>query len=124
MIFSLSLNCCVERKLQKIQKESKLIDALGEKRQQCLRSLLQEDIGEHQSTTFTNNNELLEFETPIANSESTVQGIYRHLQPVQPLSIGEIVHILKYDQLVSNEDTKQNQETDDSDESEEAVEVL
>lgn len=83
-----------EHKLEKLKKSSKLVDALSEKRDDCLRSMLQNN-----SDSTCNNDLLLELETSITNSDSAVQNLYRQLQPVQPVTVGETVHIVKYDQL-------------------------
>lgn len=84
-----------ERKLDNLKKNSKLVDALSEKRNDCLRSLIQNDL----SGSGCNNDLLLELETSIVNSDSAVHNLYRQLQPVQPITIGETVHIVKFDQL-------------------------
>ncbi|XP_065372361.1 uncharacterized protein LOC135964174 [Calliphora vicina] len=84
----------LERKLEKLKKGSKLVDALSEKRDDCLRSMLQSN-----SSNGFNNDTLLELEASITNSDSAVQNLYRQIQPVQPVTVGETVHIVKYDQL-------------------------
>ncbi|KAI8130046.1 hypothetical protein FF38_06144 [Lucilia cuprina] len=84
----------LERKLEKLKKGSKLVDALAEKREDCLRSMLQNN-----SSQGLNNDILLELEASITNTDSAVQNLYRQLQPVQPVTVGETVHIVKYDQL-------------------------
>ncbi|XP_037809097.1 uncharacterized protein LOC119601920 [Lucilia sericata] len=84
----------LERKLEKLKKGSKLVDALAEKREDCLRSMLQNN-----SSQGLNNDILLELEASITNSDSAVQNLYRQIQPVQPVTVGETVHIVKYDQL-------------------------
>lgn len=83
---------------------------MSEKRDDCLRSMLQNN-----SSSTSNNDLLLELETSIINSESTVQNLYRQIQPVQPVTVGETVHIVKYDQLEeqrleaeANEDQEEN----------------
>ncbi|XP_037949280.1 uncharacterized protein LOC119683362 [Teleopsis dalmanni] len=84
----------LERKLEKIKKDSKLVKALAEKREDCLRTLLTDDF-----PASTQNYDILELDTPVSGAESTVQEICRHIQPVQPITIGETVNIVKYDQL-------------------------
>lgn len=87
----------LERKLERTRKSCKLVEALGDRRQQSLRTLLQEN----QQTVSSENNELVELDTPVASSEFKVYSrqFYRHIQPVRALSQGEIVDIIKYDQL-------------------------
>ncbi|XP_058975146.1 uncharacterized protein LOC131801093 [Musca domestica] len=84
----------LERKLDKLKKNSKLVEALSEKRSDCLRSLIQGDL----SGSNSNNDLLLELEASI-NSDSAVHNLYRQIQPVQAVTVGETVHIVKYDQL-------------------------
>ncbi|XP_036324564.1 uncharacterized protein LOC118737871 [Rhagoletis pomonella] len=90
----------LERKLQKIKKGASLVEALAEKRNDCLRQLLH-------SGDPDNNNAVLALDEPLNNLE-----FYRHLQPVQALSVGELVHIVKHDQLQQ----EQAQETADKQE--------
>uniref|UniRef100_A0A0A1WS98 Uncharacterized protein C15orf57 homolog n=1 Tax=Zeugodacus cucurbitae TaxID=28588 RepID=A0A0A1WS98_ZEUCU len=99
----------LERKLQKIKKGANLVEALSEKRNDCLRQLLN-------SGDADNNNEVLALDQPLNNIE-----FYRHLQPVQALSVGELVHIVKYDQLQPDQTQKtsdQQQELHDEDKEE------
>ncbi|XP_061387159.1 uncharacterized protein LOC133322127 [Musca vetustissima] len=84
----------LERKLDKLKKNSKLVEALSEKRDDCLRSLIQSDLSGNNS----NNDLMLELEASI-NSDSAVHNLYRQIQPVQAVTVGETVHIVKYDQL-------------------------
>lgn len=86
------------------------MEALSEKRDDCLRSMLQET-----TTNGYNNELLLELEANINNSDSAVQNLYRQIQPIQPVTVGETVHIVKYDQLEeqrleaeSNEESEEN----------------
>ncbi|XP_053945333.1 uncharacterized protein LOC128854902 [Anastrepha ludens] len=85
----------LERKLQKIKKGANLVEALAEKRNDCLRQLLNNGDPD-------NNNAVLALDQPLNNPE-----FYRHLQPVQAISVGELVHIVKYDQL-QQEPTQEN----------------
>ncbi|XP_018788377.1 PREDICTED: uncharacterized protein LOC108968673 [Bactrocera latifrons] len=99
----------LERKLQKIKKGANLVEALTEKRNDCLRHLLN-------SGDADNNNEVLALDQPLNNIE-----FYRHLQPVQALSVGELVHIVKHDQLQQDQaqnTSDQHQELDEEDKKE------
>lgn len=69
------------------------MDALSEKRNDCLRALLGNE------PTNGANDTLLELESNITNSDSTLQTIYRQIQPVQPVTVGETVNIVEFDQL-------------------------
>ncbi|XP_013106963.2 uncharacterized protein LOC106086724 [Stomoxys calcitrans] len=86
----------LERKLSNLKKNSKLVDALTEKRNDCLRSLVQSDLSRNGSC---NNDLLLELEASIGNTDSAVHNLYRQIQPIQPVTVGETVHIVNYDQL-------------------------
>lgn len=99
----------IEKKLQKIKKGANLVEALSEKRNDCLRQLLN-------SGDADNNNEVLALDQPLNNIE-----FYRHLQPVQALSVGELVHIVKHDQLQQDQapnTSDQHQELDEEDKKE------
>lgn len=84
-----------ERKLEKLKKGSKLVSALSEKRDECLRSMLQDN----SSSISSNNEHLLDLDASVTNTDSAVQNLFRQIQPVQPVTVGETVHIVKYDQL-------------------------
>ncbi|XP_075147364.1 uncharacterized protein LOC142221491 [Haematobia irritans] len=99
----------LERKLDKLKKNSKLVDALSEKRNDCLRSLIESDLS---ANSGRNNDLLLELEASVGNTDSAIQNLYRQIQPVQPVTVGETVHIVKYDQL-----EEQRLEADESGES-------
>ncbi|XP_002073354.3 uncharacterized protein LOC6650636 [Drosophila willistoni] len=78
----------LERKLAKVQKGSKLLDSLQEKRQDCMRLLLASSNG---SALIE---EQLELDTPIESGR-----LQRHLLPHQALTVGELVNIVKHDAL-------------------------
>ncbi|XP_067616742.1 uncharacterized protein [Eurosta solidaginis] len=86
----------LERKLQKIKKGANLVEALAEKRNDCLHQLLH-------SENSDNNNAVLALDEPLNNLE-----FCRHLQPIQALSVGELVHIVRYDQLQEQEEQQDN----------------
>ncbi|XP_055847841.1 coiled-coil domain-containing protein 32 [Episyrphus balteatus] len=93
----------LEKKLKKIKKNPKILEALSEKRAECLRNLLEDNL-------FINKDESLELDAPISSGDSAVQELYRHIQPVQALSVGETVHIVKYDQLEAEEEVEGEQQ--------------
>ncbi|KAH8360215.1 hypothetical protein KR093_011441, partial [Drosophila rubida] len=81
----------LERKLQRVQKGAKLLDSLQEKKQDCMRNLLAtSDIGVPASTL----EQLLDLDTPIESGR-----LHRHLLPVQAVTVGETLHIVKHDAL-------------------------
>ncbi|KAH8311154.1 hypothetical protein KR044_004593, partial [Drosophila immigrans] len=81
----------LERKLQRVQKGCKLLDSLQEKKQDCMRNLLAaSDIGVPASTL----EQLLDLDTPIESGR-----LHRHLLPVQAVTVGETLHIVKHDAL-------------------------
>lgn len=83
----------IERKLQKIKKEAKLVDALAVAKERCLRELLNQSSSSHNESSC----ELLE--NSILDQNSSFQEVLRHLQPVQAVSSGELAQILHYDHL-------------------------
>lgn len=89
----------LEKKLRKLKSNQKILDQLKSKREDCISNLLRDNY------TSITNDEFLELETPI---QSSVQEICRHFCPEQPLSVGEIVHIIQHDHLDNTEDVKEN----------------
>lgn len=79
----------LERKLAKVQKGSKLLDSLQQKREDCMRELLSSD-----GITTRSLDQVLELDTPVESGR-----LQRHLLPIQALTIGETVHIVKHDAL-------------------------
>ncbi|XP_017859655.1 PREDICTED: uncharacterized protein LOC108611481 [Drosophila arizonae] len=84
----------LERKLQKVQKGTKLLDSLQAKKEDCMRSLLASS-GVPEKTF----EQLLEFDTPIESGR-----LHRHLLPVQAVTVGETLEIVKYDELEVEEE--------------------
>ncbi|KAH8417558.1 hypothetical protein KR222_001862, partial [Zaprionus bogoriensis] len=80
----------LERKLKKVQKGSKLLDSLQEKKQDCMRNLL----GSNGAAPATTLEQLLELDTPIESGR-----LHRHLLPVQAVTVGETLHIVAHDAL-------------------------
>ncbi|KAL9894584.1 uncharacterized protein LOC119644215 [Glossina fuscipes] len=101
----------LERKLEKLKKDSKLVDALSEKREDCWRSLLRSEVNRSSS-----NGVLIELEERVSDSNSAIQSLYRQIQPIQPITVGETVHILKFEQLeqqqrLEDESTEKEEES-------------
>ncbi|XP_023169169.2 uncharacterized protein LOC111598237 [Drosophila hydei] len=90
----------LERKLQKVQRGTKLLDSLQAKKQDCMRSLLASSVVPE--PTFE---QLLEFDTPIESGR-----LHRHLLPVQAVTVGETLQIVKYDELEVDEEHQTEQE--------------
>lgn len=89
-IFYINFNILYEeRKLQKVQKGTKLLDSLQAKKEDCMRLLLASN-GVPEKTF----EQLLEFDTPIESGR-----LHRHLLPVQAVTVGETLQIVKYDEL-------------------------
>ncbi|XP_034664058.1 uncharacterized protein LOC117898615 [Drosophila subobscura] len=84
----------LERKLAKVQKGSKLLENLQDKRQDCMRSLLSAN-----GVPVTIFAQLLELDTPIDSGR-----LHRHLLPVQALTVGETVRIVEHDALQQPEE--------------------
>lgn len=93
----------LEKKLGKLKSNQKILDQLKSKREDCISNLLRDN------TTSITNDEFLELDTPI---QSSVQEVCRHFCPEQPLSIGEIVHIIQHDHLekIVDDEERRNEE--------------
>lgn len=94
-----------------MKKGSKLVDALSEKREDCWRSLLRSEVNRSSS-----NGVLIELEERVSDSNSAIQSLYRQIQPIQPITVGETVHILKFEQLeqqqrLEDESTEKEEES-------------
>lgn len=100
--------------MRKIKKDSNLLKELADRRQLCMENLLN---GENRL------NQNADFELEEAASElvtGPAQEIIRHIRPEQPLCVGEIVHIVKYDYLdceATNEEDQEKSSTDSAEES-------
>lgn len=103
--FLIAFSSPLERKLNKLKKSSKLLAALSEKRADCLRSFLLNDSiatvdsDEYQSKHWNHEDFQLDEQCSRADPDNVVQTLYRHLQPIQAVTIGETVELIKYDQL-------------------------
>lgn len=76
------------------------MDSLQAKKQDCMRSLLASSVVPE--PTFE---QLLEFDTPIESGR-----LHRHLLPVQAVTVGETLQIVKYDELEVDEEHQTEQE--------------
>lgn len=88
--------------MKKVQKGSKLLDSLQEKREDCMRNLLLGSNGEVPATTIE---QLLELDTPIESGR-----LHRHLLPVQAVTVGETLHIVEHDALEEQKDEEEEQD--------------
>ncbi|KAH8293566.1 hypothetical protein KR054_001631 [Drosophila jambulina] len=79
----------LERKLARVQKGNKLLDNLRDKRQDCMRGLL-----ESEGVPVSIFEQFLELDTPIESGR-----LHRHLLPVQAVNVGETVYIVEHDAL-------------------------
>lgn len=87
------------------------MEALSEKRADCLRSFLLDDSSTvNQSLTiFQTNRNHEDFqlnEQCTADSDTVAQNLYRHLQPKQAVTFGERVHLIKHDHLAQLHDSQ------------------
>lgn len=73
---------------------------LSEKRESCMRNLLSGGITIRDETD-------LQLEAPTADFGAATE-LLRHIKPEQPMSVGEIIHIIKHDQL-----QEEKEESDD-----------
>jgi len=100
----------VEQKLRKIKNNTSILKQLQERREYCLENLLNTDIN------ITTDNDL-KLDCPIQSDFGNKGGeLLRYINPEQPITHGEIIHIIKYDQLDEEINNKQNDI--DSDQSE------
>ena len=89
-----------ERKLQKLKKESKLVDALAQAKERSLRDLLNQSQNTSSSGLLSSlDDSLLDCSNGGGSGNAAVQEVFRHLQPVQAVTAAERVQILQYDQL-------------------------
>lgn len=91
--------CFSERKLARVQKGNKLLDNLRDKRQDCMRGLL-----ESEGVPISIFEQFLELDTPIESGR-----LHRHLLPVQAVTVGETVYIVDHDALQRSEGEKEDQ---------------
>ncbi|XP_059616070.1 uncharacterized protein LOC132261308 [Phlebotomus argentipes] len=98
----------LESKLRRIKKDPNVLRQLAEKREACLQSLLV-DCGDGVQA----NREIdLNLDAPVNSTDfRAAQEIARFLRPEQALSVGEVVHLVKHDQLqVESEEEEQQQQ--------------
>lgn len=96
----------LERRLAKLQ-NPKVVEQLREKRDQCMRELL-----EGATTIGLLTDSQLNLEANCQSDNQTANEIIRFIKPEQPLTAGEVVPIIKHDQLEQNGGLE---ETDKSD---------
>ncbi|XP_017026695.1 uncharacterized protein [Drosophila kikkawai] len=89
----------LERKLARVQKGNKLLDNLRDKRQDCMRGLL-----ESEGVPISIFEQFLELDTPIESGR-----LHRHLLPVQAVNVGETVYIVDHDALQRSEEEEEAQ---------------
>ncbi|KAH8241974.1 hypothetical protein KR038_007173 [Drosophila bunnanda] len=87
----------LERKLARVQKGNKLLDNLRDKRQDCMRGLL-----ESEGVPNSIFEQFLELDTPIESGR-----LHRHLLPVQAVNVGETVYIVDHDALQRSEEEEE-----------------
>lgn len=96
----------LQRRLAKLQ-NPKVVEQLRDKRDQCMRELL-----EGATTTGLLTDSQIELEATCQSDNQTANEIIRFIKPEQPLTAGEVVPIIKHDQL---ERSTGLEETDKSD---------
>ncbi|CAO1353444.1 unnamed protein product [Diamesa hyperborea] len=92
----------LESKLNKIKKDPNLLKELTEKREECIRNLL------NSSSVLTSDSDL-ELEYPVNSSE-----ILRHIIPQQALNVGEIAHLINNDHLSEDSPPEDNSSSSNS----------
>jgi len=96
----------LEKKLKKLKNDPKILEQLAQKREECLKNLI--------NNSFSLDNSYVELDAPVGG-DSAVHDIYRHLYPIQPITVGETFHIINYDQL-QEKDTEPTQTSENSSE--------
>lgn len=96
----------LQRRLAKLQ-NPKVVEQLRDKRDQCMRELL-----EGATTTGLLTDSQLDLAANCQSDNQTANEIIRFIKPEQPLTAGEVVPIIKHDQL---ERSTGLEETDKSD---------
>lgn len=96
-----------ENKLKKIKNDPNILRQLTERREECFRNLLNDNIR-------IQTEQDLELEAEVNPELGRANEILRQIRPEQPLSVGEIVHIIKHDHL-DNTTEEEQQESDQSD---------
>lgn len=92
----------LESKLNKIKKDPNLLKELTEKREECIRNLLNSD------SVLTSDSDL-ELEYPVNSSE-----ILRYIVPQQALNVGEVAHLIQNDHLSEESLPEENSSSSNS----------
>lgn len=97
----------LQKRLARLQ-NPKVVEQLREKRDQCMRELL-----EGSTTTGLLTDSQLNLEASIGLTENqTANEIIRFIKPEQPLTAGEVVPIIKHDQLERSTGTEDPEKSD------------
>ena len=97
-----------ENRLKKLKKDPSVLKQLSERREAAIENLLK-------TTDRLTTESDINFDQPIHQSLEileSAQEIIRHICPAQPQTVGEVVHIIKYDQL--NEEYNSENNSDNS----------
>lgn len=81
--------------MQKLKKDPNILQQLSNHRKTCFENLLNNQISIQTDQ---------DLELNVAVRGDRANEIIRYIRPEQPLSIGEIVHIIKHDQLYREEE--------------------
>lgn len=83
----------LEKKLRKLRNDSNILDQLKARREQCMEHLLQGELNLDQQFI----DEALRLDEEFESNRR--RDIVRHIQPEQPLNLGELIHIINHDHL-------------------------
>lgn len=88
-----------EHKLKRLQSNTTVLQQLRDRREHCIERLLASDGPlEHRISD-------LELDQPLsAASEGPQQQLLRIINPQQPLTVGEVLHLVKHDELQEEEE--------------------
>lgn len=84
-----------EHKLRRLQTNTTVLQQLKDRREHCIERLLASDIPIEQRISD------LELDQPLSQ-----QQLVRIINPHQPLTVGEVLHLVKHDELQEEEDTE------------------
>lgn len=101
----------LEKRLAKIKKNPDTIKQLQTRRELAFRELLESDAP---SNTILTDSQLDLDATVQLTENRTANEIIRHIQPVQALTAGEVVPIIKHDHLRSKEEEEEKTGSSDS----------
>lgn len=94
-LITISIHPPPEHKLRRLQTNTTVLQQLKDRREHCIERLLASDGPIEQRISD------LELDQPLSQ-----QQLVRIINPHQPLTVGEVLHLVKHDELQEEEDTE------------------